>query len=205
MIDAQSGRWFGSSIQIELSRLMAAAAICFSAFVAAGCGTSAAPAEQAAGTGGTPNAAHAVRLGFYDSRAIAVAHARSPAFAQRMKSLHEEHAAAKAAGDKQRLAELDARGRAQQARLYLQGFSTAPIGDVLESIADRLPAVANDAGVSAIIPTADYNDPSVELVDVTDALVRLFEPDASTLKVITELRAKQPLAIEQAATMNPNP
>lgn len=83
-----------------------------------------------------------------------------------------------------------------QSRRNLQGFSSAPIEDILDMVRDRLPRVAQQAKVAMIARAADYHDASVELVDITDDLVRLFDPDAHTLKVVAELRKQEPVAIE---------
>lgn len=55
-----------------------------------------------------------------------------------------------------------------------------------------------NAGVQIIVSKWDiaYQQPSVELFDVTDAMVNLFEPDAETLNIIDEIRAKAPVATE---------
>ncbi len=58
---------------------------------------------------------------------------------------------------------------------------------------DRLPEAARKAGVDVIAWQCDYAGPNVEIVDVTDALVLLFEPSERTLKTIVELR-KRPTA-----------
>jgi hypothetical protein len=51
----------------------------------------------------------------------------------------------------------------------------------------------------AIASVADWHDSTVELVDVTDALVALFEPDAQTLKIVQEVRGRAPEPIEVIA------
>jgi hypothetical protein len=117
-----------------------------------------------------------------------------------MKDLRAEADKAKAAGDEKRLAELNAEGEARQRRLYQQGFGGAPVDEILAQFRDALPAVARQRGVSAIIRAADYTDPSVESVDVTDDLVALFHPAERTLRMIHEVRARapmDPLAIER--------
>jgi len=143
----------------------------------------------------------AVRIGTYDSRAVAVAYVRSELSARQMKELKRQHGDAVKANDQKRIEQLNDQGEAMQIRLNLQGFSTAPIDDVLDTVRDRLPQVARQKDVIVITRIADHHDGSVELVDVTDELVALFGPNDQTLKIIRELRMQPPVAIEVAARM----
>jgi len=165
------------------------------------------PADQSAvgataTAGGDQDAdAQAIRIGTYDSRAVAVAYVRSKLSAEKLKVLIDERAAAEKAGNTRRVKELNELGASLQRRRHLQGFSTAPIEDILDVIRDRLPGVAEKAGVDVITRSADWHGAGVEFVDVTDALVGLLEPDAQTVKMIAELRKQQPAAIETIAEM----
>jgi hypothetical protein len=101
---------------------------------------------------------------------------------------------------------LDAEGEALQRRLHLQGFSTAPVDDVLETVRDELEAIAKRTNVVAIARAVDYHQvASVELVDLTDELVALFHPNEQTLKTVRELRKLKPAAIEDVARMPAKP
>jgi hypothetical protein len=133
------------------------------------------------------------RIGTYDARAVAVAYAPSEYNTRIIRGLMAEADKAKAAGDQKRLAELKAEGEARQRRLHLQGFSGAPVDDILAQVRDALPVVARQRGVSAIIRTADYMDPAVESVDITDDLVALFHPSEKTLRTIRDVRARAPI------------
>ena len=159
----------------------------------------AAAVEPAAGQ------AAAVRIGIYDSRAVAVGYARSEQCAEQMKDLRRQHAEAQKAGDQKLVERLEARGESMQIRLNLQGFSTAPVDDVLDAVRDDLPGLAKQKGLAAIVRSADYHSDSVEPVDVTDDLVALFKPDKQTLKLVQDLRTRKPLAIEEVARMPANP
>jgi hypothetical protein len=50
-----------------------------------------------------------------------------------------------------------------------------------------------------IVSAAAWRGPSVDVVDVTDEMVQLFNPDARTLQIVTEVRKVEPIAIEDAA------
>jgi hypothetical protein len=142
-----------------------------------------------------------VRIGTYDSRAVAVAYVRSEMSAQKMNDLVRRRDEAAKAKNTKLVKELEAQGASMQVRKHLQGFSTAPVEDVLDTVRDRLPAVAQHNNVIAITRVADYHADSVELVDVTKDLVALFSPDDKTLKIIEDLRKQPPLPIEVVAKM----
>lgn len=143
-----------------------------------------------------------MRIGTYDSRAIAVAYARSDMFGGIIGPMHRQRKDAEAAGDQKLMNELDAKGAAMQARLHLQTFSTAPVDEILDQVRDRLAAVAKQKNVVVITRRADYHEALIEAIDITDDLVSLFEPDEKTLKVIADVRRQEPLAIEEVAKMD---
>ena len=73
-------------------------------------------------------------LGTFDSRSVAIAYANSETFRSHLADLHDQLADARAEGDTQRVAELEAYGPALQARLHAQGFSTASVADTRKFI-----------------------------------------------------------------------
>ena len=135
------------------------------------------------------------RIGTYDSRAIAIAYApsRFNPVSQKRRELEE----AKAASDETRVAELEAWGPAHQRALHRQGFGRVPVDDLLAHVAERLPEAARAAGVDAIVFQCDWSASGVEVVDVTGALVALFDPSPKTLATIEELRKHDPLDLDQ--------
>lgn len=145
-----------------------------------------------------------VRIGTYDSRAVAVAYARSDLMRQKLAGPLKELAEAKKAGDQKRVDELNAMGESMQIRLHLQGFSNARVDDILDVVRDELPNVAAQMNVAVITNAINYHNASVELVDVTDELVALFHPDPETLKIVADARALEPLPIEDVARMPAN-
>jgi hypothetical protein len=157
--------------------------------------------QREAGTA-TP-ATDRVRIGTYDSRAVAIAYGRSKAFLTRVNELREQHKRATGAGDQKAADRLAQEAQALQLRIHLQGFSNAPVDDILAKVSDRLPQLAQRRGVAAVVSSADYRDDArVEVVDVTDDLTALFEPDEQTQKVIADLKRQAPLPIEQVARMD---
>ena len=137
-----------------------------------------------------------VTLGVFDSRAVAIAHVRSDALSARLKDLHQQLADAREAGDEKRVAELEAYGPALQKKIHRQGFGTAPIDDILETIQDDLPGIAAEAGVDVLVSRWDiaWKSDRAAAIDVTQRMVALFEPDEETLRVIADVRSKRPVA-----------
>jgi Skp family chaperone for outer membrane proteins len=148
----------------------------------------------------TKTAKAKLRVGTFDSRAIAIAYARTDDFNQAVKKMMEEHKKAKADGDEKKVKELEAKGQAGQQLLHTQGFSTASVGEYLEHVKDKIPAVAKEVGVDVIVSKWDmvYQSPDAEFVDVTVQLVKLFKPDENTLKIGEELKKHPPISLEEA-------
>ena len=150
-----------------------------------------------------------VRVGIYDSRAIAVAFGGSEAFqastGKQLAALRAEYNEAKAAGNQKRVAELEAQGKAQQVLLHKQGFSTAPVDDILDHIKDKIPGIAKAAGVGPIVSKWDKDAlakyKSAELVDVTMPLVNAFHPIERQLKFAIDIQKQAPISLEEAEKM----
>ncbi len=140
-------------------------------------------------------------VGTFDSRAVAVAWTRSKGFAAVLDGLRAEQERARAAGDQERVASLDARGAALQKELHRQAFSTAPVDGIVARVADALPGIAREAGVDVIVSrwALAWRSDGARFVDVTDRLVAAFEPDAATREAIRQLLAQDPVPLERLA------
>ena len=140
-----------------------------------------------------------VRIGTYDSRAIAIAYAHS-----RFNPVKEKWAAyekAKAAGDRDKIKELEAWGQEHQRQLHFQGFSRVPVDDLLAPVKDGVAKLARERNLAAITMSCDFTGAQVELVDVTDDLVKLYDPSEKTLKMARGVRAVKPAPLTQIANM----
>jgi Skp family chaperone for outer membrane proteins len=141
-----------------------------------------------------------LRVGTFDSRAIAMAYVNTDDFKQALHKLKDEYKKAMADGDEKKAKELGAKGEAQQRLLHTQGFSTASVGEYLERVKDKIPAIAKEVGVDVIVSKWDmvYQSPDADFVDVTDQLVKLFNPDEKTLKIGEDLKKSPPISLEEA-------
>lgn len=81
--------------------------------------------------------------------------------------------------------------------MHKRTFSTASVADILEKVKTELPKIAEKAGVDIIVSKweAVYKNPSIEIVDITSHLVKLFNPDEKTLKTIEDLRKQIPIPL----------
>jgi len=147
-----------------------------------------------------------LRVGTYDSRAIAVAYAQSKFMRQELATLMQERDRAKAANDEKRVKELEAKGNAWQSQLHQQAFSTASVTALLEKIKPELQALALQAGVSLIVSKWEivYDGHSVEYVDVTLPLVQKFEASPQVLKIIEQLRQHDPIPLDKLPAKESN-
>lgn len=140
-----------------------------------------------------------LRVGVFDSRAVALAFGRSADFQKTMGAMRAEYQKAKEAGDNKRVQELEKEGPWTQVRLHQQVFSTATVSGILARVKDKLPAIAAQASVSLIVSKWElqFHGPGVEIVDVTMPLVKLFNPDEATAKMAEELGKQQPVPFDQ--------
>ena len=142
------------------------------------------------------------RIGVYDSRAIAVGYYGSPAHMEQLRQLIAEHKKAKEAGDLGKAAQLEAEGKAQQEKAHQQGFSTAPVDELLLHITNALPEIQKTASVTALISKWDDAElkkhSEAERVDVTMKLVDAFHPDERQRKSAIDVQKTKPVSLEQA-------
>ncbi len=137
-----------------------------------------------------------LRIGVYDSRAVAVAYGGSPFMTQKLQALKAQHQQAQQAGDTALAARLQAEGRAWQAQLHQQAFGTAPVDDILLHIAADLPAIQRAAGVVRLVSKWDRAEldkaTKAEPVDVTMALVDALRPTAKQRQYAIDIQAQPP-------------
>jgi hypothetical protein len=144
-----------------------------------------------------------VRVGTFDSRAIAIAYARSALFAPIMQGWKDKYEKAKAEKNEAVIKECEAWGPNYHKLQMLQAFSLASVADILEKVKDQLPKAAKEAGVDILVSKWElaYQNPSFEIVDVTPYLVKIFNPDERTLKILEDLSKQPPIPLYEALQM----
>jgi hypothetical protein len=127
------------------------------------------------------------RIGVYDSRCVAVAYAGS-----------EKHEAS--------LRGLDAAAmREKQALMHEQGFSTAPVDDILALYPDEVAALKAKHNLDALV--SKWDKPGLaqytgaNQIDVTDELIEVSKPNDGQRKSAQEIKKIKPISREQARTL----
>ncbi len=150
------------------------------------------------------NAQPKIRIGTYDSRYVALAFYRADNMKQIndfMVNLNEELNKARESGDKNKIMELEAKGPAFQNLMHQQVFGNLSIPNVMATIKDQLPVIAQKAGVTMIVSKWEiqHSESGIEQVDLTMQILDLFHVDDATRKMIEEgLSANlQPVPVEQ--------
>lgn len=152
----------------------------------------------------TANAQSKIRIGTYDSRYVALAFYRADNMKKIndfMVNLNEGLNKARESGDKNKIMELEAKGPAFQNLMHQQVFGNLSIPNVMMTIKDQLPAVAQKAGVTMIVSKWEiqYSEPAIEQVDITMQIIDLFHIDDTTEKMIEEgfSANQEPAPVEQ--------
>jgi hypothetical protein len=135
-------------------------------------------------------------VGVFDSRAVCVAYTWSKKHDLEVREKMAERKAAEIAGDQEKLNELKQWGEKDQDRRHKQGFGTASVKNLLEYVKGDIPKVAKEAGVDIIVSKWDlaYQSPNARFVDVTELIIRGFEPSEKALKTIRVLKKHKPLS-----------
>jgi hypothetical protein len=144
-----------------------------------------------------------VRIGTYDSRAIAIAYAPS-----RFNPVAEKKAAyekAKAAGDREKMKEFEAWGEQYQRQLHFQGFGRVPVDDLLALVKDQVAKLARERHLAAVTMSCDFTGGEVEVIDITDDLVKLYDPSEKTLGYVRAVRKAKPVPLTQLAGLPAKP
>jgi hypothetical protein len=179
--------WFGTSLI-----LVSLIAVIPVSIAASGCASK--PAK--------PADSPTERIGVYDSRAIAIAWVGTEAFKQSLDSLRKESEQAKAAGDRERAAALEKEGAAMQQRLHTQGFSTAPVDDILAHFQDQLARIRLATGATALVSKWDEaalaKHAGAEQLDVTEKLVDALHPDDQQRKTALGIVKVKPVPLAEA-------
>ena len=66
----------------------------------------------------------------------------------------------------------------------------------MNAIKDKLPTIAKEANVQMIVYSPNFVSDQVEVVDLTDQIVALFEPDERTLKTVATIKTAKRFQID---------
>jgi hypothetical protein len=71
------------------------------------------------------------------------------------------------------------------------------VGDLLEPVKDLVQELARQRGLAAVSMACDYAAGDVELVDITEDLVKLYDPSEKTLAMARDIRAAKPVDLDR--------
>ncbi len=139
-----------------------------------------------------PSSAEAsVRIGVYDSRALAVAFAGSKAFEDELKPLMASYRSAESAGNKDEMAKADAKIKDIQARLHKQAFQGSAVDEIVATIPDALRSITEREHLQAIVAKSDkatlerYSNAAQ--VDVSMELIEALHPNTRQLEIARKM------------------
>jgi hypothetical protein len=140
-----------------------------------------------------------IKIGTYDSRVITLAYSRSDTFNIRLSDMQKQSQADFQGNDSTKKVQAAYRMITFQFLLHQQVFCTGTTSAIIAIVKDKLPQVAKDAGVSSIVSKWElsYNDPSVEIVDLTMPISRLFNPKGDFENMAKEITVQNPVPIEE--------
>lgn len=154
---------------------------------------------------GTIFAEEPERIGVYDSRAIAIAWAGTEPFKAELGDLRKRHMEAIEAGDTELAEKLSSRGQAMQAEMHRQGFSTAPVDNILAHFKEPIAAAMEQAGVTVIVSKWDTEGlaryPNADQVDVTMELVMAMGTNEKQLGAVKQIGDTPPISLEELEKM----
>jgi hypothetical protein len=79
------------------------------------------------------------------------------------------------------------------------------VGDLLEPIKDRVQELARRRGLAAVSMGYDYAALDVELVEITEDLVKLYDPSEKTLAAARAVRSAKVVDLVRLADLPAKP
>ncbi len=134
-----------------------------------------------------------LRVGVFESRAVALAYGRSELNMSRVRDLKAKHRKAEGEGDDETILECTTLGPRWQDLLHRQVFGDAPIPDILAILETRLPELLETADIDLIVTGIVTAKDGVEVVDVTTDIMNLLGVDEATLKMAGEIKDHPPV------------
>jgi hypothetical protein len=128
-----------------------------------------------------------MRIGVYDSRAIAIAYGNSSEGREFVMSLMAEMSKAKAENNDSLMEHIEKKAKMYQVLSHLRAFSVGSVADILEKHKAEVDQVAKETGVQAIVSKFEliHTGSGVETVDITLPLALIFKPSEQAMQWIS--------------------
>lgn len=139
----------------------------------------------------------AVKIGTYDSRVAVLAYSRSDLFQDYIKVKRAESDSLLKQEDTLKRNEGAYKMITLQYLNHQMVFCAGSAATVLCLIKDKLPELAKEAGVSMVVSKWEltWYDPSVEIVDLTTQVAKLFNPKENIDKMSAEISNMDPIPL----------
>lgn len=148
-------------------------------------------------SGNKTNAQTKVRIGVFDSRAVAIVFYQSKFsnVKENFGALHTKMKEAKEKDDKDAIKKIEREATLRQAMMHQQGFGNGSINGITETVKDKMAELAKTENLSAIVSKWElvFSGADIELVDVTAQVVDFFEPDEKMKEIIKEVKQSEPI------------
>jgi hypothetical protein len=136
-----------------------------------------------------------VRIGVFDSRAVAIWYFRSDANRQEMKKLMEEMKTAKEKKDSVQMKKIEAKGQLLQRIAHDKGFGRGSVAEILENYSKEITAIAETEKLSLIVSKweLNYSNSNVETVDITTSLLKALKAPDDVMKMLDDVNKNKPV------------
>ncbi|MEI6140381.1 MAG: hypothetical protein WCP85_14020 [Mariniphaga sp.] len=140
-----------------------------------------------------------MKIGVYDSRVVVFAWSRSNYFKEQMGKIRQHSDSAMKTNDTLKIKEVSIQAMSYQHLLHQMVFSNGSAASILELVKDKLPEVAKQAGVSIVVSKFElnYQDPSIEIVDLTTQVSQLFNPTENIDNMVGNIKKDQPIPLDK--------
>ena len=140
-----------------------------------------------------------LKIGTYDSRIVTFAWSRTDLLKQHMMKIGQQTDSSRKANDTARIKEISVEAMSYQHLLHQMVFSTGSVASIMTIIKDKLPELAKKEGVSIIVSKweLNYNDPSIQGIDLTNQVAALFQPKENIDKMAADIAGQAPVPIEE--------
>jgi hypothetical protein len=148
-------------------------------------------------SGNKTNAQTKVRIGVFDSRAVAIVFYQSKFsnVKENFGTLHTKMKEAKEKDDKDAIAKIEREASLRQVMMHEQGFGRGSINNVTGAIKDKLAQLAKSENLSVIVSKWElvFSGADVVSIDVTEKIVDFFEPNEKIKSMMKEIMESEPL------------
>lgn len=136
-----------------------------------------------------------LRVGVYDSRAIAVACFNSSMHKDPMVDLRNKMKTARDANDTKTISEIEWEAVIRQAIGHDKGFGSGSVMTEIEIVKKELSELAKKEKLDLVVSKWElaFKGEKTEIIDITDKIARFFKPDNKVLGWLEEFKKKAPI------------